>query len=144
MSDMVTPAARSCRHSAQPLWIDRLGTVEYRAAWDVQRANADARRAGTGPDVLMLLEHDEVAGPVNLAGPEPATNAQFTSAFAEVLHRPAAFVVPGAVLRTALGQLAEELVLTGPFAVPAVLQKHGYAFRHLTIRDALQAAIERP
>jgi lipoyl(octanoyl) transferase len=51
---------RSCRHSTEPLRIDRLGSVEYRAAWDVQRANADARRAGTGPDVLMLLEHPSV------------------------------------------------------------------------------------
>ena len=51
---------RSCRRSAEPLRIDRLGTVDYRAAWDVQRANADARRAGTGPDVLMLLEHPDV------------------------------------------------------------------------------------
>src|SRR5687767_5620510 len=51
---------RSCRRSTEPLRIDRLGTVEYRAAWDVQRANADARRAGTGPDVLMLLEHPSV------------------------------------------------------------------------------------
>ena len=92
----------------------------------------------------FLLEHDEVTGPVNLAGPEPASNAQFTSALAEVLHRPAPFVVPGAVLRAVLGQLAEELVLTGPFVVPAVLQKHGYGFRHLTIREALQAAVERP
>ena len=92
----------------------------------------------------FLLEHDEVAGPVNLAGPEPATNAEFTAAFAEVLNRPAPFVVPGAVLRTVLGQLAEEMVLTGPFVVPAVLQKHGYPFRHLTIREALQAAVEHP
>jgi uncharacterized protein (TIGR01777 family) len=92
----------------------------------------------------FLLEHDEVAGPANLAGPEPATNADFTSALAEVLHRPAPLVVPAVALRAVLGQLAEELVLTGPVAVPAVLQKHGYAFRHLTIRDALQAAIERP
>jgi uncharacterized protein (TIGR01777 family) len=91
----------------------------------------------------FLLEHDRLSGPVNLAGPEPATNAEFTSALAEVLHRPAPFVVPAAVLRAVLGQLAEELVLTGPFAVPAVLQKHGYPFRHVTIRDALQAAIER-
>jgi lipoyl(octanoyl) transferase len=53
-------AVRSCRRSTQPLRVDRLGTVEYRAAWDVQRANADARRAGTGPDVLMLLEHPSV------------------------------------------------------------------------------------
>ena len=57
---MVTPASRSCRASTEPLRIDHLGTVEYRAAWDVQRANADARRAGTGPDVLMLLEHPDV------------------------------------------------------------------------------------
>jgi lipoyl(octanoyl) transferase len=57
---MVTPAPRSCRASTEPLRIDHLGTVEYRAAWDVQRANADARRAGTGPDVLMLLEHPDV------------------------------------------------------------------------------------
>jgi lipoyl(octanoyl) transferase len=57
---MVTPASRSCRRSTQPLRIDRLGTIEYRTAWDVQRANADARRAGTGPDVLMLLEHPSV------------------------------------------------------------------------------------
>ncbi len=85
-----------------------------------------------------------MAGPVNVAGPEPVTNAEFTAALAEVLHRPAPFVVPAVALRAVLGQLAEELVLTGPVAVPTVLQKHGYAFRHLTIRDALQAAIERP
>ena len=91
----------------------------------------------------FLLDHDEIAGPVNLAGPEPATNATFTAALAEVLRRPAPFVVPAVVLRTALGQLAEELVLTGPLAVPTVLQKHGYPFRHTTIREALQAAIER-
>jgi uncharacterized protein (TIGR01777 family) len=94
--------------------------------------------------IRFLLEHDRVAGPVNLAGPTPATNAEFTAALAEVLHRPAPFVVPAAVLRAALGQLAEELVLTGPLVVPAVLREHAYPFRHPTIRDALQAAVERP
>jgi hypothetical protein len=91
----------------------------------------------------FVLEHEEISGPVNLVGPEPATNAQFTAAMSEVLHRPAPFVVPGFLLTAVLGQLAEELVLTGPLAVPAVLQKHGYQFRHHTIREALQAAIER-
>ena len=50
-------AVRSCRRSTEPLRIDRLGTVDYLDAWDTQRANADARRDDTGPDVLMLLEH---------------------------------------------------------------------------------------
>ena len=37
-----------------------LGTVEYTQAWEQQRAHAAARVAGTGPDVLMLLEHPSV------------------------------------------------------------------------------------
>lgn len=39
--------------------VERLGTLDYRAAWDVQRAHAQARRDGS-PDVLMLLEHPSV------------------------------------------------------------------------------------
>jgi lipoyl(octanoyl) transferase len=53
-------SARSCRRSSDPVRIDRLGVVDYLTAWDIQRANADARRDGTGPDVLMLLEHPPV------------------------------------------------------------------------------------
>jgi lipoyl(octanoyl) transferase len=40
--------------------VDLLGTVDYLAAWERQRATAEDRRAGTGPDVLMLLEHPSV------------------------------------------------------------------------------------
>jgi lipoyl(octanoyl) transferase len=36
-----------------------LGTVEYRAAWQLQRDLVDARVAG-GPDTLLLLEHPPV------------------------------------------------------------------------------------
>jgi lipoyl(octanoyl) transferase len=50
----------SCRRSPNPVRVDLLGTVDYQAAWDLQRANAEARRAGTGPDVLMMLEHPSV------------------------------------------------------------------------------------
>src|SRR3954463_2521083 len=52
--------ARSCRATADPVRVDQLGTIEYRTAWDLQRAHAAARRDGTGPDVLMLLEHPPV------------------------------------------------------------------------------------
>lgn len=50
----------SCRRSTDPVHVDRLGSVDYLAAWDAQRAHAAARRAATGPDVLMLLEHPSV------------------------------------------------------------------------------------
>lgn len=37
----------------------QLGTVDYQAAWQLQREVADARVAG-GPDTLLLLEHPAV------------------------------------------------------------------------------------
>ncbi|RZT87006.1 lipoyl(octanoyl) transferase [Pseudonocardia sediminis] len=53
-------AHSSCRRSSDPVRVDRLGRVEYQRAWDTQKANAAARRDGSGPDVLMLLEHPAV------------------------------------------------------------------------------------
>jgi lipoyl(octanoyl) transferase len=49
----------SIRASAKPIDVRQLGTVDYRAAWQLQRDLADARVAG-GPDTLLLLEHDAV------------------------------------------------------------------------------------
>lgn len=113
----------------------RLGTGRQAFPWISLDDEVGAMR--------FLVEHTDIEGPVNLAGPEPVSNAEFTAALADVLHRPAPFAVPGFAMRTLLGQLAEELVLTGPFAVPAVLQDRGYQFRHPTVHDALSAAVGR-
>lgn len=93
--------------------------------------------------ITFLLEHAEVSGPVNLVGPEPVTNAQFTEALGRTLNRPTPLPVPGAALKAVLGEAAEELILTGPRAVPAVLERAGYQFRHRTVAEALAAAVER-
>jgi lipoyl(octanoyl) transferase len=53
-------STRSCRAATGPLVEHRLGTIDYRDAWDRQREFAGARADGTGPDVLMLLEHPSV------------------------------------------------------------------------------------
>ncbi len=93
--------------------------------------------------IRFALEHDEVAGPVNLTGPNPVTNAEFTRAVGEVMHRPTLLVVPGFALRLVLGaELVNEMVLTGPRAVPAVLCRQGYSFQHRTVTAALAAALE--
>jgi uncharacterized protein (TIGR01777 family) len=92
--------------------------------------------------IHFLLEHDEIAGPVNLAGPELVTNEEFTKAMAAAVNRPAVFVAPAFALRAVLGQLAEEMVLTGPKARPAVLLDAGFQYRHHSVREALSAAVE--
>ncbi len=53
-------AVTSIRSAATaPLEVRRLGTLDYEAAWDLQREIADARVAG-GPDTLLLLQHPAV------------------------------------------------------------------------------------
>ena len=54
------PPTRAHRASTDPVEVHDLGLVDYTEAWTAQRAHADARAAGTGPDVLMLLEHPSV------------------------------------------------------------------------------------
>lgn len=46
----------SVRSATTPLEVRRLGVVDYREAWALQRELAEARIAG-GPDTLLLLEH---------------------------------------------------------------------------------------
>jgi lipoyl(octanoyl) transferase len=50
----------SCRARREPVRPVYRGLVDYRVAWDEQRVHAAARAEGSGPDVLMLLEHPSV------------------------------------------------------------------------------------
>ncbi|MBP2331177.1 lipoyl(octanoyl) transferase [Kibdelosporangium banguiense] len=50
----------SCRAATQPVDTREIGTIDYLAAWELQRELAEARSAGTGGDTLLLLEHPSV------------------------------------------------------------------------------------
>jgi uncharacterized protein (TIGR01777 family) len=93
--------------------------------------------------IRFAVEHDELSGPVNLSGPDPVTNQEFTEAVSEAMHRPAVLTVPGFALRLIRGaELVDEMVLTGQRAVPAVLRSHRYPFQHPTLPAALAAALK--
>jgi uncharacterized protein (TIGR01777 family) len=94
--------------------------------------------------MAFLLENGEVDGPVNLTGPRPVTNAEFTAALAQAVHRPAALAVPAFVIRTLAGAQGEEMLLYGQNAVPAKLEAAGYRFRHATVEEAMAAALGSP
>ncbi|WP_038045074.1 lipoyl(octanoyl) transferase LipB [Thermocrispum agreste] len=50
----------SCRASSDPVDVRRIGLIDYRQAWQLQRELLTARADGTGPDTLLLLEHPSV------------------------------------------------------------------------------------
>ncbi|MCE6997742.1 lipoyl(octanoyl) transferase LipB [Saccharothrix sp. S26] len=50
----------SCRASTDPIEVRELGTIDYLAAWDLQRELAEARAGGAIGDTMLLLEHPPV------------------------------------------------------------------------------------
>jgi uncharacterized protein (TIGR01777 family) len=91
--------------------------------------------------IRFLLDH-EVAGPVNLTGPDPVTNAVFTKAVGRALHRPTFVPVPKFGPRLLLGrEAAEEVVSFSQRAKPVVLAREGYRFQHETVDAAVRAEL---
>ena len=91
-------------------------------------------------DAMVHLLTADVSGPVNVCGPAPVTNAEFTKALGHELHRPTPWIVPKIALQLAVGDFAEEIV-GGQRAIPKVLQASGFTFTHPTLNDALQAEL---
>lgn len=84
----------------------------------------------------FAIDTSTLAGPVNLTGPIPVTNAEFARALGRALHRPALLPVPGIAIRAAIGEFAEA-VLTGQRVLPKRLQEAGFEFRHTDLDAAL-------
>ncbi|MFI6329354.1 TIGR01777 family oxidoreductase [Micromonospora chersina] len=90
--------------------------------------------------VTFLLGRDDLAGPVNVVGPAPVTNAEFTRELARQLHRPAVMPIPALALKVALGGFAHE-ALTSTRVLPGVLGRAGFTWTHPDLRGALHAAL---
>jgi uncharacterized protein (TIGR01777 family) len=93
--------------------------------------------------LLFAIFDSELTGPVNMTGPAPVTNAEFTTAFGRAVNRPTPFMVPGFAIRAALGEFADEGLLTGQRAIPSALERAGFVFHHNTIGEALAYATAR-
>jgi hypothetical protein len=92
--------------------------------------------------VRFLLERDDLSGPVNVTGPSPATNAEFTRALGAALHRPTVVPVPAFAPRLVLGrEMADELLFVSQRSVPSVLSAAGYDFAHRDVGTALRSVL---
>jgi uncharacterized protein (TIGR01777 family) len=87
--------------------------------------------------IAWVLDHD-ISGPVNLVGPAPVTNAEFSRTLGRVLHRPSLLPAPKPALQVLLGrQMADELLFSSQRVVPEALVRSGFHFEHQTLEAAL-------
>lgn len=92
--------------------------------------------------ILFALENKKLSGAVNLAAPESVTMRQFCSVLGKAMHRPSWAPVPGFVLKIALGEMAESLLLSGQRVVPKKLLDEGYTFRFAELNAALRDVLK--
>jgi uncharacterized protein len=90
--------------------------------------------------VQFAISDERLSGPVNLTGPAPVTNAEFTAALGRAVSRRTPLAVPGFAIRAALGEFADETLLSGQRAIPAALERAGFEFHHNTVGEALRYA----
>lgn len=86
--------------------------------------------------LVTALENETLRGPINATAPHPVTNREFASTLGQVLNRPARLPTPGFLLRLALGQAADELLLTGQRVLPRRAEEWGYRFRYPRLAEA--------
>lgn len=88
--------------------------------------------------IQFALSAAGLRGPVNAVSPNPVTNAEFTRILGRVLHRPALFPAPAFLLRTAMGEMAQELLLSSQRVQPAAALAAGFSFRYPVLEPALR------
>ena len=92
--------------------------------------------------VQHAIQNESISGPVNMVGPNPVRNTEFTQVLASVLGRPAFFPVPGFALGMVFGPLAaRELFLSSQRVGPAKLRASGYGFQFSDLRTALESLV---
>jgi uncharacterized protein (TIGR01777 family) len=93
-------------------------------------------------EVLRLaVEKGQVRGPLNVISPQPQQNAEFTKTLASAMNRPALFPAPAFLLRLALGEMADALLLSSQRVLPKKLESLGYRFLHADLKSALGALL---
>lgn len=87
--------------------------------------------------IMYALENSHIAGPVNIAAPNPVTNRELTKALGAALHRPTLLPMPAFLARAAFGEMADEMFLASARVRPRRLLDTGFTFKSPTLDEAL-------
>lgn len=84
-----------------------------------------------------MIDSGTVSGVYNAVAPDPTRNRDMMRELGRQLGRPSIIPAPELVIRLALGEMGEELLLASQRAVPARLLSHRFCFDAATIRRSL-------
>ncbi len=90
-----------------------------------------------------LLMNARCRGVFNLTAPNPVPNVDFVHTLGRVLQRPAILPVPGFVLSTIFGEMAQATILDGQRVLPSRLRETEFQFQLPSLEEALRFELGR-
>jgi len=87
--------------------------------------------------IQYVMTNDSLQGLVNFVTPNALNNSKFTKSLGQVLSRPTIFRLPAFAARIALGEMANELLLSSNRVYPSKLLESVYKFLHPELNQAL-------
>ena len=92
--------------------------------------------------IAHLIESESASGAFNLCAPEAARVSQIVSALAKSAGRPAVVPAPAFALRLALGEAADEMLLSSQHLSSQKLVAAGFNFEHPTLEAVSSWVLE--
>jgi uncharacterized protein (TIGR01777 family) len=95
--------------------------------------------------VEWLIEHEHVSGVVNLAAPNPLTNAEFMKTIRQICRMPIGLPAPQWLLEIGAFFLRTEteLIIKSRRVVPGKLLANGFMFLHPQLRPAIESLVNQ-
>ncbi len=87
--------------------------------------------------IRFLVENERLSGVFNGVSPNPVRNKEFATVLGRALKRPSFLPMPAFVLRIMLGEMANELLLSGKRVMPSRVLDAGYIFQFPVLKKAL-------
>jgi uncharacterized protein (TIGR01777 family) len=110
-----------------------IGSGEQYLSW-IHRQDAVAA-------IIYLLEHEALQGIFNVTAPEPVTSQMFCTSLKRHTRTWLTLPMPAWLMRMLVGEMADELLISGQRVVPHKLLEAGYRFSYPSLDDALPALI---
>jgi len=89
--------------------------------------------------IKFLMENENLEGVFNLTSPQPVTMKKFCRKLGWIIRRPSWLFFPGFIMRLALGEMANEMLLSGQRVLPKQLLAAGFEFEYPDVKKALKA-----
>lgn len=93
--------------------------------------------------IRFLMEKEGLQGVFNLTAPEHLRQKDFCKILGKVLKRPCWLKVPGFMLRLLMGEMADELLLSGQRVIPKRLLQAEYRFQYPEAESALYEILRK-